>query len=184
MPAYGKTLRLAVLSLALMGCSSLTPQAPAPLISDEAAGSTEIYLTSDSDIQAALERIAALVLDIISEEGVAAAVTTDRMNVDVRDIVFIRGSRGVLDIGMPGDGTASMRSEDDNVYLAMTGNVMACWGMKVSADGQLARTSVFAPACKAEDLAESEWYEEWPERPEPISTPDGIQFGTPAPGAR
>lgn len=166
------------LPLIISGCGALSTQDAAALISDEAAGSRSLYLTDDADIQATLERIAERVLQMVVEVE-PGTIGSDVMNMEFLDIVFVSGHRGPLEFGMPGNGTASISPGEDAVLLAMTGTVMACWGMKVTAEGEALRTSVFNPGCEADALRDAEWSEGWPGRPEPISSPDGFEFGIP-----
>ncbi len=169
-------------ALLLPACTALVPQEAAPLITDEAAGEQSIYLTEDRDIQETLERIAVRVQEIVAEEGPEAA-DSDRMNMEFLDIVFVSGHRGAIEFGMPGNGTASITVHEGDVHLAMTGNVMACWGLRVGDAGVFERTSVFNPGCDANSLSEAEWSADWPGRPEPISSSEGFEFGIP-PSAR
>lgn len=167
-------------SMLAAGCTGLAPQQAAPLISDEAAGSRNLYLTGDSDLQETLERIAARTTSYIAEYGLES-IDSDLLNVKMLDTVFVSGYRGTVEFGMPGNGAASIAVHEGGVNMAMTGDLMVCWGIRVAEDGDILKTGIFNPPCEADGLKNAAWQADWPERPEPDTSPDGFEFGVPPP---
>lgn len=197
---------LVVVSVSFSACASGNQAGEVrPLVNlDDAA--LKIAKYDDASLQARLERLVGEVAPIARTAGGWGRLTTDLLNPEVLDVVFVGSERATLNFGY-GTEAASMLSREDHVILAMAGDTGSCWAVRVSGsydDPQVLFGNTFAPNCSADKLGEHSvlecsikgtcpaksedkpadeidlelWFAKWPPTATPTATgPDGLEIG-------
>ena len=163
-----------LLLLGVMSCG--TPEsAVRPLVSipEEKMGLAKY---DDKSVQERLDRLVVDLAKIAETSKGWGNLTTDIVNPLVANLTFIGSSRATSAYGS-GTETTSMLSADNYSIFAMASDVTGnCWAIKIT-DGarkpQVARTTLFAPQCKADvhtGEASGVWRAIWPKAAEPVGT--------------
>lgn len=196
-----------VLPALTAACAGTQESAVRPLVDLEG---TELFVAKydDPSLQERLERLVGEVAPLARAQGSWGTLTTDILNPEISDIVFVGHERATLNFGYGTEAT-SMLSRQDHVIFVAAGDTGTCWGVRISgtyAEPQVVYGNVFAPNCSADQLADHVllpcsaaggctdevitenngrvWYPEWPPTATPTATgPEGLEIGEPpAPG--
>lgn len=185
--------------LALVACSSTTPRSEvAPLVD---LSGTDLYVAAydDDSLKNRLEALVDETAPVARAAGGWGRLTTDLLNPEVLDVVFIGAARETLNFGY-GTEAASVLSRGDHVIYAMAGDSGSCWAVRISGSTEtpsVLRGNVFAPNCSADKVADmatgpctntdpaecppsagSGWQSQWPPTATPTATgPDGLSVG-------
>lgn len=200
-----RRLRLAAAIAAVLmtaGCAGTEEAAEVrPLVDLEGVQLT-VGKYDDDSLQQRLERLVTETAPVARTAGGWGKLTTDLLNPEVMDIVFVGADRATLNFGYGTEAT-SVLSRDDHAIFAMAGDTGSCWAIRVSGrfdDPEVLYGNIFAPNCSADKLAEhttSEcslqntctpapgetaveglWFSAWPPTATPTATgPEGLEVG-------
>ncbi len=193
-------------SVALSACASGNQAGDVrPLVNLEDVELT-VAKYDDASLQARLERLVDEAAPIARKAEGWGRLTTDILNPEVLDVVFVGSARATLNFGYGTEAT-SMLSREDHVIFAMAGDTGSCWAVRVSGsydDPQVLYGNTFAPNCSADKLGEHSstecsikgtclpkaddkpadeiepelWFSKWPPTATPTATgPDGLEVG-------
>lgn len=175
---------LCALVVLLTACGSPEAENPVRPLVDLDGVDLSVGDYDDDSLQARLERLAQEVSPIARQAGGWGQLTTDVVNPEIQDIVFVGADRATLNFGYGTEAT-SMLSRDDEVIFVVAGDSGSCWGIRFrgsTTTPQVGKNVTFAPNCYANELADvpdTQWTATWPPPAEPTSG----TTGTPPAGA-
>jgi hypothetical protein len=197
---------LGAVALLAGGCSQGPDTSVRPLVDLEGV-TLNVAKYDDASLQGRLERLVGEVAPFARKAGGWGSLTTDVLNPEISDIVFIGQERATLNFGYGTEAT-SMLARDDHAIFVAAGDSGTCWGIRIGGDfsePEAVYGNVFAPNCSADQLGDHVllpcsteggcpdaviaehsgriWYPQWPAAALPTSTgPEGIEVGEPPAG--
>jgi len=193
---------LVLITCTVTGCAGREPVGEVrPLVDLEGVQLT-VGKYDDESLKERLERLVAETGPVAKAAGGWGKLTTDLLNPEVMDIVFVGTGRATLNFGYGTEAT-SVLSRDDHTIFAMAGDTGSCWAIRVSGrfdEPDVLYGNTFAPNCSADKLAdhtssscpsldacvppkdatgaESLWFSQWPPTASPTATgPEGLEIG-------
>lgn len=171
------------MALLFSGCLPTGPEPVRPLI-DYDAESNPMVLYDDNSVQERLENLAGQISELALERGGWSELSTDELNPEIHDVVFISGERSPFAFG-GGDQTASTDLGGEYATVAMVADNAICWVIRLSGDPAevtLERAAKFDVECVASRYREEDitWTAAWPASPTPGETgEDAVIIGQP-----